>query len=130
MKILWVNPKTLMALIFFMAFTLRLLVSSAGLALVAQDPPPPRAVQDALFARLAIDLARERDPAPISLDADGSGRHGVIYDRFTLAHADRAGRAREERAGRSRHAARLAGLRHAGRRRGALRVRVASGAAD
>ena len=58
-----------------------------GLALAAQDPPPPRAVQDALFARLAIDLARERDPAPISLDADGTGRYGVIYDRFTLAHA-------------------------------------------
>ena len=62
-------------------------VALIGLALVAQDPPPPRAVQDALFARLAIDLARERDPAPISLDADGSGRHGVIYDRFTIAHA-------------------------------------------
>ncbi len=62
-------------------------VALIGLALVAQDPPPPRAVQDALFVRLAIDLARERDPAPISLDADGSGRHGSIYDRFTLAHA-------------------------------------------
>ena len=64
----------------------RVLVMIATLSLV-QDPPPPRAVQDALFARLAIDLARERDPAPISLDADGSGRHGLIYDRFTLAHA-------------------------------------------
>jgi hypothetical protein len=62
-------------------------VALIGLALVVQDAPPPREVQDALFARLAIDLARERDPQPISLDADGSGRHGVIYDRFTLAHA-------------------------------------------
>jgi hypothetical protein len=79
MKSLWANPKILTALIPFMCFTLRLLA--------VQDPPPPRAVQDALLSRLAIELGRERDPAPISLDADGSGRHGVIYDRFTLAHA-------------------------------------------
>jgi hypothetical protein len=57
-----------------------------GLALVAQEPPPPRAVQDALLSRLAMDI-RDRDPVPISLDADGSARHGFIYDRFTLAHA-------------------------------------------
>jgi hypothetical protein len=43
--------------------------------------------QDVLLARLAIDLAAERDAAPISLDADGSQRHGVVYDRFTHAHA-------------------------------------------
>jgi hypothetical protein len=55
--------------------------------LSVQDSPPPRAVQDALLGRLPVELGRERDPAPISLDADGSGRHGVIYDRFTLAHA-------------------------------------------
>lgn len=55
-------------------------------ALVMQNPPPPRAVQDALLSRLAFDL-RDRDAVPISLDSDGSGRHGFIYDRFTLAHA-------------------------------------------
>ena len=42
--------------------------------------------QDRLLARFAIDLAAERDAAPISLDADGSRRHGVVYDRFTHAH--------------------------------------------
>jgi hypothetical protein len=47
---------------------------------------PDAATTDALLARLAIDLAAERDAAPISLDADGSRRHGFVYDRFTHAH--------------------------------------------
>jgi hypothetical protein len=53
----------------------------------AQAPPAPaQPSPDDLLARYAIDLAAERDVAPISLDADGSGLHGVAYDRFTLAH--------------------------------------------
>jgi len=49
----------------------------------AQAPPS----SDALLARFAIDLGNsDKDVAPISLDADGSGLHGVAYDRFTLAH--------------------------------------------
>jgi hypothetical protein len=51
-----------------------------------QAGPPPQAVQDALLIRLAIELAAVREPTPISLDADGSGLHGVAYDRFALAH--------------------------------------------
>jgi len=41
--------------------------------------------QDALLARLAIEVATDHDPLPLSLDADGSGHHGVVYDRFTHA---------------------------------------------
>src|SRR5262245_35285085 len=47
----------------------------------AQRPSP----QDSLLARFAIDLAADHDATPISVDQDGSGRHGVVYDRFTIA---------------------------------------------
>ena len=59
------------------------LVSVLAVAVGASQTLSP---QDALLARLAIDLAADRDAAPISLDADGSRHHGVVYDRFTLAH--------------------------------------------
>ncbi len=68
-----------------------------GLAVLVQDASPPRAVQEALLARLAVDLAGERGVVPISLDADGSGRHGAIFDRFALGHLSaRAARQRGE----------------------------------
>src|ERR1041384_7841202 len=41
---------------------------------------------DQMLARFAVDLAAERDPAPVSVDPDGSSLHGVVYDRFTRAH--------------------------------------------
>jgi len=53
-------------------------------ALFGAGQAPPSEM--ALLARLAIELAAERDVAPISLDPDGSGAHGVVYDRFTTAH--------------------------------------------
>jgi hypothetical protein len=57
-----------------------------GVAVGAAQETPSRSAQDALLLKLALDLAAERDPTPISLDADGSARHGAIYDRFTQAH--------------------------------------------
>lgn len=59
------------------------IILSVAAAAARQAPPSP----DDLLARYAIDLAAaDRDVAPISLDADGSGLHGVAYDRFSLAH--------------------------------------------
>ncbi len=56
-------------------------------ALIGQNPAPQPASENDLLARYAVDLAAEqREVAPISLDADGSGKHGVAYDVFTLAH--------------------------------------------
>jgi hypothetical protein len=56
------------------------------LLLVSWSAPQVPASQDAMLARLAIDLANDRDVAPISIDPDGSARHGVVYDRFVAAH--------------------------------------------
>jgi len=60
------------------------LAAALAIASLAAAQAPPSG--DALLARLAIDLASERDVAPLSLDADGHARHGVAYDRFTKAH--------------------------------------------
>ena len=59
---------------------------------IALPPPSPDAflAMDAMLA-LAIDRAG-RDVAPVSLDVDGSGTHGVLFDRFRMqARAARAG---------------------------------------
>ena len=44
------------------------------------------ASQDALLARLAIELAVDRDPAPLSLGPGPTSQYGSVYDRFTQAH--------------------------------------------
>lgn len=52
--------------------------------------PDPMLASESLFA-LAVMQGGTKEFAPISLDADGSARHGVIYDRFRLvARAARA----------------------------------------
>lgn len=45
--------------------------------------PDPMLASESLFA-LAIRQGSAREIAPISLDADGSATHGVIFDRFRL----------------------------------------------
>lgn len=65
------------------AITLRLILAATVLVPVGAQA---RAPQDALLVRYAVELAAERDVAPISLDAGGRGLHGVAYDRFTQAH--------------------------------------------
>jgi hypothetical protein len=53
-------------------------------------PPDPMLAAEALI-ELAIEQGASRDLAPISLDADGSNRHGVLLDHFRLiARAARA----------------------------------------
>jgi hypothetical protein len=47
------------------------------------SPPIPVERREALVARLAIDSASAA-PAPISIDVDGSKRHGVFLDRFLM----------------------------------------------
>jgi len=42
--------------------------------------------QDSLLARYAIELAADRDPAPVSLGPGSSSQYGTAYDRFTQAH--------------------------------------------
>jgi hypothetical protein len=61
----------------------RYVVAGFAVLLAASGAAQTRAPHDALLARFAIELAAERDVAPIALDADGSGLHGVAYDRFT-----------------------------------------------
>ena len=64
-------------------------------AAIGLTPPPPDAfrAQDSL-RRLAIVQGAARDFAPISLDADGSATHGVLFDHFRLmARAARAAKA-------------------------------------
>ena len=55
-------------------------------------PPPPDAfLASESVLRLAIEQGAARDFAAISLDADGSGTHGVLFDQFRLiARASRA----------------------------------------
>lgn len=65
-----------------MTLAAALVAAAATIVAASQALSPP----DAMLARLAIDLAVEREAAPISIDADGSRRHGVVYDRFTNAH--------------------------------------------
>jgi hypothetical protein len=65
------------------------------LAAIARVAAQELSRQDALLARLAIDLAAERGPSPISIDPDGSARHGLIYERFV--HAQLAARAARRR---------------------------------
>jgi hypothetical protein len=48
-------------------------------------PPPAPGLLDTQIARLAIELARDGDPAPVPLDAAGPPEHGVIFDRFLVA---------------------------------------------
>jgi hypothetical protein len=64
----------------------RYLVAGMAVLLAAPGTAQTRAPQAAVLVRLAIELAAERDIAPVSIDADGSGRHGVAYDLFTQAH--------------------------------------------
>jgi len=54
-------------------------------------PPPDAFLASESVLRLAIEQGAVRDFAPISLDADGSGTHGVLFDQFRLiARASRA----------------------------------------
>ena len=70
---------------------LLVVLATAGLAAQTQSPPPPLSGQippqllefESRTNRIAIELASE-PIAPISLDADGSRRHGVLYDRIML----------------------------------------------
>lgn len=52
---------------------------------IALNPPPPDAflAMDSLIG-LAIEQGAVREVAPISLDADGSSRHGIILDQFRM----------------------------------------------
>lgn len=54
-------------------------------------PPPDLMLASMSQVTLAIEQGGTRDFAPISLDPDGSGTHGVLFDRFRLlARAARA----------------------------------------
>jgi hypothetical protein len=57
---------------------------------LAAPGPDPMLASESLFA-LAVQQGSTKEFAPISLDADGSAAHGVIFDRFRLvARAARA----------------------------------------
>jgi hypothetical protein len=56
------------------------------LLLVSMAVPQRPSAEDLLLARLAIEVANDREVAPISLDPDGSALHGVVYDRFAGMH--------------------------------------------
>ena len=59
------------------------------IALTPPGPDPMLAAENAFL--LAVEQGTVREFAPISLDADGSAAHGVIFDRFRLvARAARA----------------------------------------
>jgi len=63
----------------------------AGLVCAAnQLGPPPIDVFIAsdLAVQLALEQGADKDFAPISLDADGSGTHGVAFDRFRIMARD------------------------------------------
>lgn len=45
-----------------------------------------RAQQDGYLIRLAVDLAAEREPAPIALGPDAANPLALAYERFTRAH--------------------------------------------
>jgi hypothetical protein len=50
----------------------------------APGPPVPAALAEANLKRLAIDVASAGPAAPLSLDADGSYLHGMLFDRFIM----------------------------------------------
>jgi hypothetical protein len=56
-------------------------ISLAGIA-AAQTPT----AQDALLVRLAIDMASEKEPAPVPIGPAGTGPYAFAFDRFTRAH--------------------------------------------
>jgi hypothetical protein len=54
-------------------------------------PPPDAFLASESVLSLAVEQGAARDFAPISLDADGSGTHGVLFDQFRMiARASRA----------------------------------------
>jgi hypothetical protein len=54
-------------------------------------PPPDGLLASQSLLHLAIEQGTTKDFAPISLDADGSGAHGVLLDHFrAIARASRA----------------------------------------
>jgi Gram-negative bacterial TonB protein C-terminal len=62
--------------------------SAAGLAVAASlwsgQAAPPQDAQDAGLARLAAEMARGGEPAPIPLESHAGAPYGVVYDRFRL----------------------------------------------
>jgi hypothetical protein len=54
-------------------------------------PPPDAFLASESVLSLAVEQGAAKDFAPISLDADGSGAHGVLFDQFRMiARASRA----------------------------------------
>jgi hypothetical protein len=64
----------------------RAVAISAAVTVGGPWPDQTTAVQDAQAMRLAIELAADREPAPIPLDPGRPGQVGRAYDRFTRAH--------------------------------------------
>jgi hypothetical protein len=58
-------------------------ITAVWLAFQIPGAPPSMREAEEGFARLAAELVSTELP-PIPLDADGSGRHGVMYDRIRL----------------------------------------------
>ena len=67
---------------------MRSLVVAALLALHvgAATSAQPQAERDGYLIRLAVELAGERDPAPIALGPDPANPLALAYERFTRAH--------------------------------------------
>jgi Gram-negative bacterial TonB protein C-terminal len=63
-------------------------LSAAGLVVAVSlwsgQAAPPQQSPDASLARLAAEMARGGDPAPIPLNSEAGTRYGVAYDRFRL----------------------------------------------